>query len=183
VPNGAQCGRVGDRTVTADRAVDVRVDRPPFVAMRDTGARYFKLTLKERVRLAARIVSSVDECASSERRHQPSDLWIWEIRQRLLTQVTSDPPQDQLPVRSPDGQRMVWTSDRGGGLSNLHIRAADGTGEVKRLTDSPKSQRPSSFTPDGTQLVIAEADPTRGAATVLAILCDAPAGRCLGRCV
>jgi Tol biopolymer transport system component len=107
-----------------------------------------------------------------EARDPQSDLWIWEIRRRLPTQVTSDGPMDILPVWSRDGQRLVWASLRGGGLANLYTRTADGTGEVERLTDSPKSQRPSSFTPGSTQLVIAEADPTRtaGAAAVLAIL-------------
>ena len=85
---------------------------------------------------------------------------IWEIRRRLLTQVTSDGPSDILPVWSRDSQRLVWASTRGGGLSNLYTRMADGTRGVERLTDSPKSQRPHSFTPGGTELVIAEADPT-----------------------
>jgi eukaryotic-like serine/threonine-protein kinase len=97
-----------------------------------------------------------------ESRNPQSDLWIWELRRRLLTQVTSDAATDMLPVWSPDGQRLVWASNRGGGLNNLYTQAADGTGEVERLSDRPTSQRPSSFTPDGTRLVIGEADPTLG---------------------
>ena len=93
-------------------------------------------------------------------RDPQSDLWIWEIRRHLLTQVTSDATSDILPVWSPDGQRLVWASDRAGGLVNLYTQAADGTRAVERLTDSPTSQRPSSFTPDGTRLLMAEADPT-----------------------
>jgi eukaryotic-like serine/threonine-protein kinase len=96
-----------------------------------------------------------------EARNPQSDMWIWEIRRRLLTQVTSDAASDVLPVWSPDGQRLVWASDRGGGLVNLYTQSADGTAGLERLTDSPTSQRPSSFTPDGTRLVIADADPTR----------------------
>ena len=96
-----------------------------------------------------------------EARNPQSDVWIWEIRRRLLTQVTFDSASDILPAWSPDGQRLVWASDRAGGLSNLYTQAADGTGEVERLTDRPTSQRPYSFTPDGTRLVIGDADPTR----------------------
>jgi serine/threonine-protein kinase len=107
-----------------------------------------------------------------EARDPQSDLWIWEIRRHLLTQVTSDAGSDVLPVWSPDGQRLVWGSDRGGGLTNLYTQSADGTAGLERLTDSPTSQRPSSFTPDGTRLVLNDADPTAGAGTssVLAIL-------------
>jgi len=97
-----------------------------------------------------------------ESRDPQSDVWIWEIRRRLLTRVTSDAASDTLPVWSPEGQRLVWASDRAGGLLNLYWQAADGTGAVERLTAGPNSQRPSSFTPDGTRLVLAEADPTRG---------------------
>jgi hypothetical protein len=54
-----------------------------------------------------------------EARNPHSDMWIWEIRRRLLTQVTSDAASDVLPVWSSDGQRLVWASDRAGGQS-LH---------------------------------------------------------------
>jgi eukaryotic-like serine/threonine-protein kinase len=105
-----------------------------------------------------------------EARDPQSDLWIWEIRRRQLTQVTSDAGSDLLPVWSPDGQRLVWGSDRGGGLTNLYTQPADGTAGLERLTDSATSQRPSSFTPDGTRLVFAAADPTLGAVGTSAVL-------------
>jgi serine/threonine-protein kinase len=117
-----------------------------------------------RVRYSAPRLSPDGTKVAFEARNPQSDVWIWEIRRRLLTQVTSDAMSDVLPVWSPDGQRLVWASDRGGGLVNLYTQAADGTGAVERLTDSPTSQRASSFTRDGTRLVISEADPTRGAA-------------------
>jgi serine/threonine-protein kinase len=106
-----------------------------------------------------------------EARDPQSDMWIWEIGRRLLTSVTSDAASDILPVWSPpDGERLVWASTRGGGLSNLYTRPADGTGGIERVTDSPTSQRPSSFTPDGTRLMVADADPTRGGQRGLAVL-------------
>jgi serine/threonine-protein kinase len=92
------------------------------------------------------------------------DVWIWEIGRRSMTKFTSDPAIDGLPVWSPpDGQRLVWASNRGGALVNLYWQAANGTGTVERLTESPNSQRPSSFTPDGRRLLLAEASPGRNA--------------------
>jgi serine/threonine-protein kinase len=125
-----------------------------------------------RVRYSAPRFSPDGTRVAFEARNPRSDMWIWEIRRRLLTQVTSDAASDVLPVWSPDGQRLVWASDRGGGLVNLYTQSVDGTAGLERLTDSPTSQRPSSFTPDGTRLVITEADPTRGPGTagVLRIL-------------
>ena len=88
-----------------------------------------------------------------EAREPQSDVWIWEIRRRLLTRVTSDGASDILPVWSPDGQRLVWASDRGGGLVNLYTRSADGTGRVERVTVSPKSQRPPASRLTGRELL------------------------------
>jgi serine/threonine-protein kinase len=124
-----------------------------------------------RLRYSAPRLSPEGTRVAFEARNPQSDVWIWEITRRLLTRVTSDDASDVLPTWSPDGQRLVWASDRGGGLVNLYTRPADGTGAMERLTDSPRSQRPSSFTADGTQLLVAQADPTQGIGTpVLGIL-------------
>lgn len=124
-----------------------------------------------RARYSAPRLSPDGTKVAFEARNPQSDIWIWEARRRLLTQVTSDATSDVLPVWSPDGQRLVWASDRGGGLVNLYTQAADGTGAVERLTDNPTSQRPSSFTRDGTRLVLSQGDPTRGGTeSVLGIL-------------
>ena len=42
------------------------------------------------------------------------------------------------------------------GPSNLFWQAADGTGPVERLTESPNEQSPHAFSPDGTRLLIRE---------------------------
>ena len=57
---------------------------------------------------------------------------------------------------TPDGDRIVFASSRDGAL-NLYSRAADGTGEVERLTTSEHRQRSFSFSPDGQTLMFAEA--------------------------
>ena len=65
---------------------------------------------------------------------------------------TFDPAQDELPVWTPDGLRLVFASERNGPF-NLFWQAADGTGPVERLTDSANKQVPTSFSPDGTRLL------------------------------
>ncbi|MDA2939026.1 DUF3883 domain-containing protein [Acidobacteria bacterium AH-259-A15] len=54
---------------------------------------------------------------------------------------------------------MVFSSNREGGQYNLFWKAADGTGQVERLTTSPNSQYPYSFSSDGKRLVFVENSP------------------------
>ena len=83
---------------------------------------------------------------------------IWDVRRQRMAQLTFDPALDSLPVWSPDGQRLVWASQRAGPL-NLYWQAADGTGAAERLGESRNAQRPSSFTPDGQLLLLSDGPP------------------------
>jgi eukaryotic-like serine/threonine-protein kinase len=85
-----------------------------------------------------------------------------------MPRLTVDPQLDALPVWTPDGKRLVWASSRAGPL-NLYWQAADGTGKVDRLTESPNQQRPSAFTPDGQRLMLSET-PGRGTQQDLGVL-------------
>ena len=86
-------------------------------------------------------------------REPGEDVWIWDLRRQTMTRMTFEPALDGLPVWTPDGRRLIWGSQRGGTTINLYWQAADGTGTVERLTESPGSHRPSSVTPDGTRLI------------------------------
>ncbi|MGH9254882.1 MAG: protein kinase domain-containing protein [Vicinamibacterales bacterium] len=88
-------------------------------------------------------------------RDQERDIWIWDLRRQTMTRFTFDPESDILPVWTPDGRRLVWASQRAGRY-NLYWQAADGTGAVERLTESPSPQRANGFTPDGRRLVFAQ---------------------------
>src|SRR5258705_136530 len=65
---------------------------------------------------------------------QERDIWIWDRGRATLTRLTLDPGQDQYPLWTPDGRRIIFSSNRGGGTPNLWWQAADGTGAVERLT-------------------------------------------------
>ena len=62
----------------------------------------------------------------------------------------------------PDGKRVVFASSGDGSSPNLYSRAADGTGAVERLTDSPNTQHPKTISPDGTHLIFEEGSPDTG---------------------
>ena len=78
-----------------------------------------------------------------------------------LTRLTLDPGLDRFPVWTPDGQRIIFASNRGGAL-NLWWQAADGSGNAERLTTSSNPQFPTGITPDGTAVVFNEPTPTMG---------------------
>ena len=76
-----------------------------------------------------------------------TDLVIYDLARDTPTRFTFDPALDTFPVWTPDGERVVFGSDRDGAL-NLYWKAADGTGQVERLMTSEDTQVPSAMSPD-----------------------------------
>jgi serine/threonine-protein kinase len=92
---------------------------------------------------------------------QEADVWLWDLGRAKLIRVTFDPGQDPYPVWTPDGHRLIFSSERAG-TRNLYWQAADGTGAVERLTDSPNAQVPTAVSPDGSRLIFTETGPKTG---------------------
>ena len=92
---------------------------------------------------------------------QETDLWIWDLRRATLTRLTLDPSTEWYPLWTPDGRRIIFSSNRGGAM-NLWWQAADGTGAAERLTTSSNAQFPTGTTPDGTAVMFNEQTPTMG---------------------
>ena len=96
-------------------------------------------------------------------RDQEQDIWIWDFAGEVLTRLTFGPSPDLYSVWTPDGLRVAFSSQReGAGPFNLFWKAADGTGTVERLTDSPNDQFSYAFSPDGEQLLFREIVPDTG---------------------
>jgi len=92
---------------------------------------------------------------------QESDIWVWDLGRTTLTRVTFDPGIDAYPVWTPDGRRLIFSSEHTG-ARNLYWQAADGTGAVERLTDSRNQQNAAAVSPDGRRLIFTETDPKTG---------------------
>ena len=90
------------------------------------------------------------------------DIWTYDLERDTPTRLTVDIGQDHFPILTPDGERVVWPSNRDGGLLNLFSKAADGTGQVERLTTSENPQVAFSWSSDGQSLVIVEVRPETG---------------------
>ena len=94
---------------------------------------------------------------------EQTDIWIWDIARETLTRATFDPANDNNPVWSADGQRLVLASSRGGTLATYWL-PADGTGSIEPLSGNGRAapstgslaQTPTSVSPDGMSLVVEE---------------------------
>ena len=86
-------------------------------------------------------------------------VWSFDIGRGALSPVTVDGESDH-GVFAPDGKRIIFRS--GSGEGNLYWKAADGSGPVERLTTSPRSQTPGSWSPDGTMHAFVEEGESKG---------------------
>ena len=85
------------------------------------------------------------------------DVWIYDLTRDTPTQFTRHVANDVTVIWTlPDGERLLWSSDRYG-PNDILSRAADGTGDIDRLTETPEGIWPLSITPDGKTVLFAKA--------------------------
>ena len=82
-----------------------------------------------------------------------SDIYIYDIARNNFTQLTFSAEREFSPLWTPDGERVVFSSLRDGG-PDLYSKAADGTGEVERLTEGTVFVAASAWSADGETLVL-----------------------------
>jgi serine/threonine protein kinase len=89
-------------------------------------------------------------------RDQASEVWVWDTGRSTLTRLTFDPGQDRFPAWTPDGRRIAFSSTRDGSTGNAFWKAADGTGPAEEIAESSDQRQmfPTSFSPDGSQLLV-----------------------------
>ena len=86
------------------------------------------------------------------------DIWILERARGISTRFTFDPVLEWYPVWSPDGRRIVFTSNQGG-TSDLYQKLTSGTGEAELLLQSSNWKQATDWTPDGRFLIYEDLDP------------------------
>jgi TolB protein len=75
------------------------------------------------------------------------DVFVADADGRNPVRLTSDPGMDIQPVWTPDGQRVVFVSARGG-ARQIYVIRADGSG-VRPMTDLPGGAEEPAVSPDG----------------------------------
>jgi serine/threonine-protein kinase len=79
-------------------------------------------------------------------------IWIYDLRRRTTSRLTSTPGNDLYSVWSPDGSLIVYSNDRGGG-QDLFLIPADGSAPAKKIVEGPEIDFAGSWSPDGSILV------------------------------
>jgi eukaryotic-like serine/threonine-protein kinase len=79
---------------------------------------------------------------------QNRDIWLLDIASGTTTRFTSDPGWDAFPTWSPDGSRIIFTSNRGGNY-DLYQKASNGAATEELLYKSSDGKGPTSWSPDG----------------------------------
>jgi Tol biopolymer transport system component len=86
-----------------------------------------------------------------------SDIWLMELARGTPTRFTFGQRDSITPIWSPDGSRVVFSSDRDG-LMNLYQRAASGTGNDEALLKSDNHKLCNDWSLDG-KLILYSAYP------------------------
>jgi eukaryotic-like serine/threonine-protein kinase len=89
-------------------------------------------------------------------------VWVYDWAHDRESQLTLNAAQNQKPVWTPNGRRIVFWSNRDV-QQNLYWQRADGTGDAQRLTDSQHPQSAASWHPGGKILAFQETRPQTGA--------------------
>jgi serine/threonine-protein kinase len=88
--------------------------------------------------------------ARGEFRENSHDLWIWDFGRQALKQLTIEPGnRKSFSVWTRDSLGVVYASNGGGGPLNVWSRAADGSGNAERLTNTSDVEVPTAMSPDG----------------------------------
>jgi serine/threonine-protein kinase len=76
------------------------------------------------------------------------NVWIYEISRGILAPFTLEGFNSQA-IWTPDGERIIFSSDRGAGVSAILWMPSDGSGEAEQLIASEQIEAVSSWSPDG----------------------------------
>jgi Tol biopolymer transport system component len=97
--------------------------------------------------------------AVARRRDGNPDIWVLDgVHQ---TRLTTDPSSDNGPVWSPDGNWIVFSSNRKGPF-NLYRKRSDGVGSDELLLESPFHKNATGWSRDGHLLYSVDNDPKTG---------------------
>ncbi|MDX2132272.1 MAG: DPP IV N-terminal domain-containing protein [Planctomycetota bacterium] len=88
---------------------------------------------------------------ASTQHRATSDIYAKRVDSRVVTQLTNDPGDDEMPALSPDGEWVAFTSNRAGNW-DIYVMPATG-GQAMLITGEAEDEIAPSWSPDGSRLV------------------------------
>src|SRR5262249_16881725 len=76
------------------------------------------------------------------------DIWLLDLQRGIFSRFTSHPAYDWRPVWSPDGNRIVFGSNRDGPM-NLYIKTLGGAASEQAILKSDSQKNPNDWSRDG----------------------------------
>ena len=143
----AQFAVSGDGTLVYVASSSLRIAATPRFFWVDRMGHEEPVSAPPGVHLVPRLSADGGRVAYFTVASNSSDIWIYEFRRGISERLTSDPGRNSEPVWSPDGLRIAYHSAGREGGPGIFVRAADGTGDVERLTTG--THMPYSWSPDG----------------------------------
>ena len=89
-----------------------------------------------------------------------TDVWLHELARGINTRFTFDPKNDYIPVWSPDGRWIAFSSLRDG-ADNLYKKISSGAGKDELLLKSPERKIATDWSSDGRFLAYQQLDPKK----------------------
>jgi len=127
-------------------------DTPLHVVDVETGERD-QITSHALNNYNARFAPDGNTIAYASNRTGNDEIWLHHVDGRPETQLTNDPALDAYPEWSPDGRRLVFLSEREGGIPKLFVANADGGTGARLLIEQaiawPDNIRASHWSSDG----------------------------------
>ena len=93
------------------------------------------------------------------------DIWVYEWERDNIKRLTFAGESNGYPVWTPDGERIVYSSQEKDGAHNLYtlwLIRADGAGNAQRLAESRSLQYAPSWRPDGKVLAFRQSNADTG---------------------
>ena len=88
-----------------------------------------------------------------------NDIWLVDLLRGTNRRLTLGQNKNTTPVWSPDGRRIIFSSNRGRGMMNLYEKSASGAKEEKLILKSEDDKTPTSISRDGRFLLYTANNP------------------------
>jgi serine/threonine protein kinase len=107
------------------------------------------------------LAPDLQRVAFTKREGDAFDIWIKGLVRDAETKFTFD-GTDAAPMWSPDGSRIVYRSNRDGGIYNLYQKHSGGVGSEDVLLKSDHTKSPQDWSLDGKFILYGDTDPKTG---------------------